>query len=321
MKNRGTQKKLEWGIPDCFNRENLHFHLENEEWTLYHRPSSSSLSVQIRSKNMILRTPPRQRRAAAPPPPPPSPSNPLPPAGTRAQASFPPPTSAPSLRSPAMNARGNSQQIVPYDDPLDLLQLSDGDNDGSDAMLCTYKCRQMVKSDVLETLAIREKEVTELQSRVKSLQEANSNQELQKKELEARIQIMEQELSAANGREITVVESYKKEMNQFQEWLQKQIKRCSELEIKLQHEMKLRAEVQSIANAANDKITALEEKMQKQSEIAEREITHLNSEISRLKKDSELAVSRIRAENERETCRANNAEQETELLKKTIRGP
>lgn len=316
MKNRGTQKKLEWGIPDCFNRENLHFHLENEEWILYHRPSSSSLSVQIRSKNMILRTPPRQRRAAAPPPPPPSPSNPLPPAGTRAQASFPPPTSAPSLRSPAMNARGNSQQIVPYDDPLDLLQLSDGDNDGSDAMLCTYKCRQMVKSDVLETLAIREKEVTELQSRVKSLQEANSNQELQKKELEARIQIMEQELSAANGREITVVESYKKEMNQFQEWLQKQIKHCSELEIKLQHEMKLRAEVQSIANAANDKITALEEKMQKQSEIAEREITHLNSEISRLKKDSELAVSRIRAENERETCRANNAEQETELLKK-----
>jgi mitotic spindle assembly checkpoint protein MAD1 len=114
-----------------------------------------------------------------------------------------------------MNARGNSQQIVPYDDPLDLLQLSDGDNDGSDTMLCTYQCRQMVKSEVLETLTIREKEVTELQSRVKSLQEANSNQELQKKELEARIQVMEQELAAANGREKSIGESFKKRSISF----------------------------------------------------------------------------------------------------------
>lgn len=32
--------------------------------------------------------------------------------------------------------QGNSQQIVPYDDSLNLLDFSDGDNDGFDLLLC-----------------------------------------------------------------------------------------------------------------------------------------------------------------------------------------
>eukprot|EP01018_Ginkgo_biloba_P009534 Gb_26246 [translate_table: standard] len=257
---------------------------------------------------MILRTPPRPRRMAAPPQ---SPAPSPPPFPARS------PRLAPSPSRREYDNYNHSQQIVVYDDSLDRLanEHHQAENDDSEAMLCTYQCRQMVKSEVLETLGIREKQVMELQSEVKSLQEDNNNQEIQKKKLEARVQVMEQELAAANGREKAVQEQFAKEVKQFQEWLQTHIKRCSELEMKLQHEMKLRAEAESISIAANDKVSLLEERLQKSAETAERETNRLNAEISRLQKDSDLALSRIRAENETETCRANNAEQEAELVK------
>ncbi|KAH9300290.1 hypothetical protein KI387_011873, partial [Taxus chinensis] len=220
-------------------------------------------------------------------------------------------TPPPQRRAPLPDTPDN--QIVLHQ-PTELLHQ---ENESiSPEMICTYQCRQMVKSEVLEGLGMREKEVMELQSRVKSLQEDNRNKELQNNELKGCIQLMEQELAATNALGKNLKEQFTKEVKECQESLQTHIKHSSVLEMKLQHEMKLRAEAESIAIAANYKVTMLEEKLKKSAEIAEREIANLNAEILRLQKEYDLSVFRVRAEIERETCRASNAEQEVELGKK-----
>ncbi|GLJ05987.1 hypothetical protein SUGI_0029980 [Cryptomeria japonica] len=225
------------------------------------------------------------------------------------------------VRSPPPKRRAppSNDQIVQRSS-ADLFALPqnhyNANESSSPGMLCTYQCRQMVKSEVLEDLGMREKEVVDLQSRVESLEEDNSNKDLQKTKLEGRIQQMEQELAAANAREKAVQEQFSKELKEFQECLQTRMKQSSALEMKLQHEMKLRAETESVATIANDKVTMLEEKMKKSSDVAKSEIASLKSEILRMQKESDLAVLRFRAEIERETCRANSSEQEVELLMK-----
>ncbi|EEF34534.1 mitotic spindle checkpoint protein MAD1 [Ricinus communis] len=211
------------------------------------------------------------------------------------------------------------QPLIIYEDPAVIVQHPDDSShephQPSDHMLCTYQCRQMVKSDFFDALSNAEKQASDYQSKLETLNENFSKADAERKKFRDQFLYAEQELAAAKGREKALQEQLLKEINDSQERLKKQLESCSKLEIKLENEMKLRKKAESSATSAEEKASVLEGKLAHLSESIEKEKKRLNNELVQLQRDSKLSVSRITADHEKMECRAKNAEKESELLK------
>ncbi|KAL8172278.1 hypothetical protein V2J09_024082 [Rumex salicifolius] len=231
---------------------------------------------------MILRTPvPRKRRAESPPP-----------------------------------GSSSDRHLVIYEDPAP--PALDSSNHPSEQMLCTYQCRQMVKSEFLDTLSSTEKLVSDYQNKLET-----TNDNLHKAESEGRkyhdeLLYAEQELAASRGREQALQEQLLKEINDSKERLKKQLHICSEAEGKLQKEINLRKTAELSAASAEEKANLFEQKLSHLSDSIEREKKHLKDELLQFEQESKLSVSRIRTDLERMECRANNAEKESAMYKEQL---
>ncbi|XP_022155151.1 mitotic spindle checkpoint protein MAD1 isoform X2 [Momordica charantia] len=221
----------------------------------------------------------------------------------------------------ASSGAASDLPLVIYEDPLPSLpptsqpELS---HNHSEPMLCTYQCRQMVKSDFLDALSNAEKQVHDYELKLGTVNENLSKSEVERKKYLDQLLYTEQELAASRGREKVLQEQLIKEVNDSGEQLKKQIQINSELEIKLQNESNLRTKAESSIASSEEKASLLEDKLNHLSQSIEREKKRLHNELAQLKGESKLSVSRISADLEKMVCRASNAEKESELLKEQL---
>lgn len=226
---------------------------------------------------MILRTPvPRKRRAESPPP-----------------------------------GSSSDNRLVIYEDPAP--PALDSSDHPSEQMLCTYQCRQMVKSEFLDTLSSTEKLVEDYQSKLESTNYNLLKAETEGKKFRDQLLYAEQELAASRGREQALQEQLLKEINDSKERLKKQMHMCSEAEGKLQKEINLRKTAELSAASAEEKANLLEQKLRHLSDSIEREKNRLKDELLQFQGESKLSVSRIRTDLERMECRAHSAEKESAM--------
>uniref|UniRef100_A0A1D1YB05 Mitotic spindle assembly checkpoint protein MAD1 n=1 Tax=Anthurium amnicola TaxID=1678845 RepID=A0A1D1YB05_9ARAE len=204
----------------------------------------------------------------------------------------------------------SDRRLVIYEDPLPVASL-----DPSDHMVCTYQCRQMVKSEVMDALTLAEKQVVGYQSRVEELEKDLTRSEEKRKKFGDQLDFVEQELAASKGREQALQQRLLKEVTNYQELYQNQVKRCCELEVQLRKEADLRKNAESSAAAAKEKVLDVEEKARRLSESSEREKKHLQKEIFYLQDEAKLSCSRLSAELEKMKIKADNAMKESKLLK------
>ncbi|KAM4126170.1 hypothetical protein ACJW30_01G369200 [Castanea mollissima] len=217
------------------------------------------------------------------------------------------------------SAAGSDRRMVIYEDsPLAAPLHESPQQQHSDHLLCTYQCRQMVKSEFLDALSSAEKQICDYQSRFETMNENFSKVEAERKKFLDQFLYAEQELAAAKGREQALQEQLLKEVNDYQERFRKQIQSQSDLEVKLHNEMNLRLKAESSVASAEEKTSVLERKLNHISESIEREKKRLHNEIEQLQRESKLSVSRISADLERMECRAKNAEKESDLLKEQL---
>ncbi|GAB4847440.1 hypothetical protein Ancab_026497 [Ancistrocladus abbreviatus] len=239
---------------------------------------------------MILRTPPPRKR--------------------RADSALP--------ESPAGSNRG---ALVIYEDPP-LAPVPESSRDPSsipsEQMLCTYQCRQMVKSEFLDTLSSKEKLLNDYESKLQTLNDDLRKAETEGKKYRDQFLYAEQELAAARGREQALQDQLLKEVKDSQERIGNQMHLYSNLEVKLQKEMNMRKTAESSAASAAEKASLLETKLTDLSDSIERERKRLQDELLQLKGESKLSVSRIRADLERMECRAHNAEMESAIFKEQL---
>lgn len=235
---------------------------------------------------MILRTPPFKRRAQSKQPEDGSPSS------------------------------GNQQLVIYEDTPLP--ESSHHHHETSDQMLCTYQCRQMVKSEFFDALSSAEKQARDNQSKLETLNNDYLKADAERKKFRDQFLNAEQELAAAKGREEALQDQLMKEVNVSQERLRKQLQLYSELEVKFQNELNLRKQAEMSAAAAEEKASLLERKLSSVSESIEREKNHLRNELEQLKSESKFSVTKISNNLERMEFRATNAEKESVLLKEQV---
>ncbi|KAK9095784.1 hypothetical protein Sjap_021281 [Stephania japonica] len=217
---------------------------------------------------------------------------------------------------PLISELSPDRPLVIYEDPP--LVEHPHEASASDQMLCTYQCRQMVKSEVLDALGSAEKQVQDYQSKFEALSAKLQKSEAERKKFQDQFCYVEQELAAAQGREKALQEQLMKEVGDFQEQIEKQLKSNSEFEVKFKKEEELRRNAEKLVDSANERANLSEEKLSRLSESIEREKKRLHSELSLLQKESKLSVSRINADLERMECRATSAEQESTLLKRQL---
>ncbi|XP_076903078.1 mitotic spindle checkpoint protein MAD1-like [Bidens hawaiensis] len=188
----------------------------------------------------------------------------------------------------------------------------------SDQMLCTYQCRQLVKADFLDALSSAEKQSRDYQSKLETMDGDLRKSEAERMKFRDQLLYLEQELAAAKGREQSLQDQLMKEVNESQERLRKQIHIHSELEVKLRKEMELRKNAESLLSTAEEKASLLEGKLSHVSESIEREKVRLQKELTQLKQESKLSMSRISADLERMECKASNSEKEAAMLKEQL---
>lgn len=228
----------------------------------------------------------------------------------------PPPRKRRAESRPPENPPGSDGRLVIYEDPS--TPLPESSHDPSEQMLCTYQCRQLVKSELLDNYGSMEKSISDYQSKLEMLNDNLLKAETEGKKYRDQFLYSEQELAAARGREQALQEKVLKEINGSQEQLKKEIQHCNELEVKLQKEVSMRKAAESSAASAEEKLNLLERKLKHLSDSTEREKKSLQDELMHLKGDSKLSISRIRAYLERMECRARNAEKDSELLKEKL---
>ncbi|XP_009791238.1 mitotic spindle checkpoint protein MAD1 [Nicotiana tabacum] len=211
---------------------------------------------------------------------------------------------------------GNRQLIIYEDTPLP--ESSHDHPDTSDQMLCTYQCRQMVKSEFFDALSSAEKQAHDSQSKLQTLNNDYLKADAERKKFRDQFLNSEQELAAAKGREEALQDQLLKEVNASQERLRKQLQLYSELEGKFQHEMNLRKKAETSAAASEEKASLLERKLSSVSESIEREKSRLQNDLEQLKSESKFSVTKISKNLERMEFRAANAEKESVLLKEQL---
>ncbi|XP_057494404.1 mitotic spindle checkpoint protein MAD1 isoform X2 [Actinidia eriantha] len=217
----------------------------------------------------------------------------------------------PPKKRRAPESPNSGRQLVIYEDS----PAPESSHEHSEQMLCTYQCRQMVKSEFFEALSSAEKQAHDYQSKFEALNDNFSKAETERKKLRDQFFRAEQELAATKGREQALQEQLLKEVNVSQERISKQIKAYSELEVKFQSEINLRKKAESLAALAEEKASLLEGKLSHLSATIEREKNRLREDLVQMESQSKLSVSRISLDLERMECRANNAEKELVLLK------
>lgn len=200
-----------------------------------------------------------------------------------------------------------------YEDPR-----PESSDDPSEHMLCTYQCRQMVKSEFFDTLSSVEKQALDYKSKFEALTEKFQKAEAERQKFKDQFFQAEQELAAAKGREQGLQEQLLKEVNDSQDRLKKQIQAHSDLEIKLRKEVNLRQISESSATSAEEKARMLEIKLSDISKSIEKEKKHTSDEVEHMQRESKLSLSRIRADLERMECRSKHAEKESELLRQQL---
>ncbi|XP_072965955.1 mitotic spindle checkpoint protein MAD1 [Typha angustifolia] len=223
----------------------------------------------------------------------------------------------------------SDRRLVVYDDPADIsdrrLVIYDdpapvSSAELSDQMVCTYHCRQMVKSEFIVALSTAEKQVLEYQARLETLNEQFNKSENERKKYQNHLTLLEQELAATKGREHALQERLLKEVTDSQERYRGQVKRISELEVQLKKENDSYKIAESSKASAVETVKDLEGRLQRLSESSEREQNLLRRELSYVQDDSKLSVSKLIADLERMRLRAENSEQEVELLKQQSKG-
>ncbi|KAL3349972.1 hypothetical protein AABB24_022823 [Solanum stoloniferum] len=235
---------------------------------------------------MILRTPPLKRKAQS---------------------------NQPEDGSPSS---GNRQLVIFEDTPLP--ESSHHHPESSDQMLCTYQCRQMVKSEFFDALSSAEKQARDNQSKLEALNNDYLKADAERKKFRDQFLNAEQELAAAKGREEALQDQLMKEVNVSQERLRKQLQLYNELEVKFQNEMNLRKKVETSAAAAEEKASLLERKLSSVSESIEREKSRLQNDLEQLKNESKFSITKISNNLEIMEFRATNAEEESVLLKEQL---
>ncbi|CAI9287230.1 unnamed protein product [Lactuca saligna] len=227
-------------------------------------------------------------------------------------------TPLPKKRKP--ETTGNSESpnsdghLVIFED----LPVPEPSHQHSDQMMCTYQCRQMVKADFLDALSSAEKQSQNYQSKLEAMNDDLCKSEAERMKFRDQILYAEQELAAARGREEALQDQLLKEINESQERLRKQIHIHSELEVKFRKEMDLRKKAESLLSSAEEKASLLEGKLSQVSESTEREKVRLQKDLTQLKQESKLSISRISADLEKMECRAINFEKEATLLKEQL---
>ncbi|KAL8188825.1 hypothetical protein R6Q57_029580, partial [Mikania cordata] len=224
-------------------------------------------------------------------------------------------TPQPKKRRPEATDSPNSDgRFVIFED----LPEPEPSHQHSDQMLCTYQCRQLVKSDFLDALSSAEKQSQDYQSKLQTMNEDLRKSEVEKMKYRDQLLYAEQELAAAKGREQALQDQLLKEVNESQEQLRKQIHINSELELKFRKETELRKNAESLLYTTEQKASDFEGKLSHVSESIEREKNHLQRELTQLNQESKLSISRISADLERMECKASNSEKEAVLLKEQL---
>jgi len=215
-------------------------------------------------------------------------------------------------RSPVSDRR-----LVLYDRPTALVPAG-APGDPFDDMVCTYHCRQMVKSEFMVALDTAEKQVQEYQTKIDALEEQLSRSEDERMQFLDKLKYVEQELAATKGRESALQERLLKELADNQERFRNQVKKINELEVQLNKETDSRISAESSASSAKDLIKDLEGNLQRLSESSEREKKTLKKELSYTKEDLSLSASKLNAELEKTRLRAENYEGEAKLLNEQL---
>ncbi|KAD6795496.1 hypothetical protein E3N88_06392 [Mikania micrantha] len=224
-------------------------------------------------------------------------------------------TPQPKKRRPQATDSPNSDgRFVIFED----LPEPEPSHQHSDQMLCTYQCRQLVKTEFLDALSSAEKQSQDYQSKLQTMNEDLRKSEVEKMKFRDQLLYAEQELAAAKGREQALQDQLLKEVNESQEQLRKQIHINSELELKFRKETELRKNAESLLSVTEQKASVFEGKLSHVSESIEREKNHLQRELSQLNQESKLSISRISADLERMECKASNSEKEAILLKEQL---
>uniref|UniRef100_A0A0D9YI59 DUF4094 domain-containing protein n=1 Tax=Oryza glumipatula TaxID=40148 RepID=A0A0D9YI59_9ORYZ len=187
-----------------------------------------------------------------------------------------------------------------------------------DDMVCTYHCRQMVKSEFMVALDTAEKQVQEYRATLDDMEERLSKSEDERATCQDKLNYVEQELAATKGRESAMQERLLKEVGDFQERYCDQIKKIGELEMQLKKEIDSRIAAESSSASAKESVKELEGNLQRLSENSEREKKALKKELSYLQDDTKLSISKLNAELERMRLRAQNSEDEAKLLNEQL---
>ncbi|CAL9112838.1 unnamed protein product [Musa acuminata var. zebrina] len=229
------------------------------------------------------------------------------------------------LRTPAQKKRRPDTVLTDHESPVSdrRLVLYEGPApvtavDPSDEMVCTYHCRQMVKSDFLVALNNAEKQVAEYEAKMVMLNSEFSQSEDARKNYKDRVLSLEQELDASKGREHALQERLLKEVGDSMERYKEQVKRCCELEMQLNKEIESRKIAELSITSANERSRDLEGKLQRLSDSSEREKNILKRQLEHLQDDSKLSSYKIAADLERMKLRAENSEKESELLREQL---
>ncbi|CAL4960176.1 unnamed protein product [Urochloa decumbens] len=215
-------------------------------------------------------------------------------------------------RSPVSDRR-----MVIYDRPTVLVPAG-APGEPFDDMVCTYLCRQMVKSEFMVALDTAEKQVQEYHTKINALEEQLSRSEDERMLFLDKLNYVEQELAATKGRESALQERLLKELAGYQERYLDQVKKINELEVQLNKEINSRISAESSASSAKESIKDLEGNLQRLSESSEREKKTLKKELSYMKEDLTLSASKLNAELEKTRLRAENYESEAKLLNEQL---
>ncbi|CAO2182164.1 unnamed protein product [Urochloa humidicola] len=215
-------------------------------------------------------------------------------------------------RSPVSDRR-----LVLYDRPTALVPAG-APGEPFDDMVCTYHCRQMVKSEFMVALDTAEKQVQEYHTQINALEEQLSKSEDERMQFLDKLNYVEQELAATKGRENALQERLLKELAGYQKQYHDQVKKINELEVQLNKEIGSRISAESSASSAKESIKDLERNLQQLSESSEREKKTLKKELSYMKEDLNLSASKLNAELEKTRLRAENFESEAKLLNEQL---
>ncbi|KAK7292518.1 hypothetical protein RIF29_08300 [Crotalaria pallida] len=194
----------------------------------------------------------------------------------------------------------------------------DDDDDEQHMLLCTYQCRQMVKSEFIDALSSAENEVKEYRSKMEALESNLHKVESDNKRGVDELMYTQQELAAAKARQHSLQQQLLTQLSDSQQRLSKQLHLNSQLQVKLQNETNLRIQAQNLAASAQDKATSLEAQLRHLSHSADTDKTRLHHDISLLKSHSHLSLSTLTANLQQMECRATNAETESQLLKEQL---